>query len=121
MIRFVLAIFAIVLGLSVAVAQDDPIKVRKALMKANGDAAKTGVAMMKGEKPFDLAEVHKIFATFEDAAAKMPELFPDSSKSEANSRLRTISPPALKSGKTWPISKRDLPSSARMPRRPPHR
>ncbi|MFZ3360326.1 MAG: cytochrome c [Xanthobacteraceae bacterium] len=85
MIRFVLAIFAIVLGLSVAVAQDDPIKVRKALMKANGDAAKTGVAMMKGEKPFDLAEVHKIFATFEDAAAKMPELFPDSSKSEADS------------------------------------
>jgi|RhiMetStandDraft_4_1073278.scaffolds.fasta_scaffold2003776_2 hypothetical protein len=32
-----------------------------------------------------MAAVHKIFATFEDAAAKMPVLFPDSSKSEANS------------------------------------
>ena len=33
----------------------------------------------------EIAAVHKIFATFEDAAAKMPALFPDSSRSEANS------------------------------------
>ncbi len=85
MTRIVFAVVAIVLGLSVAVAQEDPIKARKDLMKANGDAAKTAAAMMKGEKPFDLAEAHKIFATFEDAAAKMPNLFPDSSKSEAGS------------------------------------
>ncbi len=85
MIRIVFAIVTLVLGLSVAIAQEDPIKARKDLMKANGDAAKTAAAMMKGEKPFDLAEAHKIFATFEDAAAKMPNLFPDSSKSEAGS------------------------------------
>ena len=54
-------------------------------MKENGDQAKIGAAMVKGDKPFDLAAVLKIFATFEDAAAKMPALFPDSSKSEANS------------------------------------
>ena len=71
--------------MSVAIAQEDPIKARKAIMKANGDQAKIGAAMVKGDKPFDLAAVHKIFATFEDAAAKMPALFPDSSKSEANS------------------------------------
>src|SRR6202040_782024 len=70
---------------SAAIAQQDPIKARKDLMKANGDQAKIGAAMVKGDKPFDLAAVHKIFATFEDAAAKMPALFPDSSKSEANS------------------------------------
>ena len=88
MIRSVLAvatITAITIGVSAAIAQEDPIKTRKALMKENGDQAKIGAAMVKGDKPFDLAAVLKIFATFEDAAAKMPALFPDSSKSEANS------------------------------------
>ena len=88
MIRSVLAVAtvtAIAIVLSAAIAQEDQIKARKDLMKANGDQAKIGAAMVKGEKPFDLATVHKIFATFEDAAAKMPALFPDSSKSEANS------------------------------------
>ncbi len=88
MIRSVLAVAtvaAIAIGVSAAIAQEDPIKARKALMKANGDQAKIGAAMIKGDKPFDLAAVHKIFAAFEDAAAKMPALFPDSSKSEANS------------------------------------
>lgn len=75
----------IALGVCAAIAQQDPIKERKALMKANGDEAKIGAAMAKGEAPFDLAAAKKIFATFEDAAAKMPALFPDSSKSEANS------------------------------------
>jgi cytochrome c556 len=73
-------IAAVVLGVCAAVAQEDPIKARKALMKANGDQAKIGAAMVKGEAPFDLAAVHKIFATFEDAAAKMPSLFPENSK-----------------------------------------
>jgi len=80
MIRTVFAIAAIALGASVAIAQQDPIAARRALMKANGDQAKIGAAMMKGEAPFDVDKVHKIFATFEDAAAKMPELFPADSK-----------------------------------------
>ena len=36
--------------------------------------------MMKGEQPFDAAAVHKMFAAFQDAAAKMPALFPDNTK-----------------------------------------
>jgi cytochrome c556 len=83
MIRTVFAVAsvaAIAFGVSVAIAQQDPIKDRKALMKANGDQAKIGSAMMKGEAPFDLAAAHKMFATFEDAAEKMPALFPDNSK-----------------------------------------
>jgi cytochrome c556 len=80
MIRTVFAVAAIALGVSVAVAQQDPIAARKALMKANGDHAKLAVGMIKGEAPFDLAKVHEIFAAFEDAAAKMPALFPDNSK-----------------------------------------
>jgi len=80
MIRTVLTVAVVALGVSVAVAQQDPIKERKALMKANGDQAKIAGAMAKGEAPFDLDKVHKIFATFEDAAGKMPGLFPDNSK-----------------------------------------
>ena len=80
MIRAVFAVAAIVLGVGVAIAQQDPIAKRKTLMKANGDQAKIGAAMMKGEAPFDLDKAKKVFATFEDAAAKMPSLFPDNSK-----------------------------------------
>jgi cytochrome c556 len=88
MIRTVIAVAsvaAVALGVSVAVAQQDVIKERKTLMKHNGDEAKVGADMVKGEKPFDLAAVHKMFAQFQDAAAKMPDLFPASSKSEAGS------------------------------------
>ena len=80
MIRAVFAVAAIALGVGVAIAQQDPIAERKALMKANGDQAKIGAAMMKGEAPFELDKAKKVFTTFEDAAAKMPSLFPDTSK-----------------------------------------
>ena len=72
MIRTMFAVAAIVLGVAIAVADQDPIAARKALMKANGDQAKIGAAMVKGEAPFDLDKVRKMFATFEDAAEKMP-------------------------------------------------
>lgn len=79
------SIAAVALGVGVAVAQQDVIKERKDIMKANGDQAKIATAMVKGEKPFDLATAKKIFAQFADAAAKMPNLYPASSKSEAGS------------------------------------
>src|SRR6476660_8995890 len=122
MIRSVLAVATITaITIGVSAAQEDPIKTRKALMKANGDQAKIGAAMVKGDKQFDLAAVHKIFATFEDAAAKMPALFPDSSKSEANSPEADVSAPHPRSGKIWPTSRLGSSSSARMRRRPPPR
>lgn len=76
----VVTVAVIALGVAAAVAQQDPIAARKALMKANGDQAKIGAAMAKGEAPFDLAAAQKIFATYADAAGKMPALFPDDSK-----------------------------------------
>ncbi len=75
------AAFAVVaLGATVVIAQQDPIAARKALMKANGQAAGALAKMVKGEAPFDAATAQKAFAVFEDAAAKMPNLFPDNSK-----------------------------------------
>jgi cytochrome c556 len=71
------------LGASVALAQQDPIKERKALMKNNADQAKIGAAMVKGEEPFDLAKAQKIFAAFEDTATKAPALFPENSIDQA--------------------------------------
>jgi cytochrome c556 len=75
MIRTLGITVVIGLAVSVATAQQDPIAARKALMKENGDQAKIGAAMAKGEAPFDLAKAHKIFATFLDTAAKGPALF----------------------------------------------
>jgi cytochrome c556 len=67
-------------GVTAVVAQQDPIAARKALMKANGQNAGAISKMVKGEAPFDLATAKKAFATFQDAAAKMPNLFPLDSK-----------------------------------------
>jgi cytochrome c556 len=80
MTRIVLAATAVALVVTAVAAQSDPIAARKALMKQNGDQAKVGAAMAKGEAPFDLAKARKMFATFEDAAAKAPSLFPDTAK-----------------------------------------
>ena len=82
-------------------------------MKANGDQAKIGAAMMKGETPFDLDKARKIFATFEDAAAKMPSLVPGQFEGRAAKR-----PPTRRFGRTWTTSRRSSPSSAPMPRMP---
>lgn len=86
MIRTIFAaasVAAVVLGVGAAIAQQDVIKERKDLMKANGAQAKTAVDMIKGNKPFDQAAVHKIFAAFQNAAHKMPDLYPPSSKDES--------------------------------------
>ena len=88
MIRCVFIVAGVALGVTVAVAQQDPVAARKALMKANGDEAKIGAAMMKGQAPFDLAAAKKIFAAWEEAAVKMPELFPDNSKTGGETAAR---------------------------------
>jgi len=80
MTRIVLATAAIALAVTAVAAQSDPIAARKALMKKNGDEAKIVTAMVKGEAPFDATKAQTAFATFADAAAKMPALFPDNSK-----------------------------------------
>ncbi len=80
MIRPVIVTVAVAIGVTAVVAQSDPIAERRAIMKANGGAARTASQMLKGDVPFDLAKAQEIFAGFQTAAAKMPALYPDNSK-----------------------------------------
>jgi cytochrome c556 len=78
--RTLLAAAAVVIGITAVAAQSDPIASRKEIMKGVGAQTKTGAAMAKGEAPFDQAKATQIFTTYEDAASKMPNLFPANSK-----------------------------------------
>jgi cytochrome c556 len=80
MIRTALAIVVIAFGITAVTAQSDPIAARQALMKANGREGKIGSDMIRGKIPFDLAKAQAMFAAFLDAANKMPNLFPENSK-----------------------------------------
>jgi cytochrome c556 len=80
MLRTVIAVAAIALGVTALAAQSDPIATRKALMKEVGAQTKTGGGMAKGEAPYDQSKAQTIFATYVDAAAKLPTLFPENSK-----------------------------------------
>src|ERR1700736_238941 len=69
MIRTALPIVAIAFGVTAVTAQSDPIAARQALMKTNGRQAKLGSDMIRDKVPLDL-----------DNANKMPNLFPENSK-----------------------------------------
>ncbi len=88
-----LAVSAVALALSASVvmaAGADAIKERGQLMKANGEATKPIVAMMKGQSPFDLATVQTALKTYLNAAEKMPALFPPDSKTGDTNALPAI-------------------------------
>lgn len=80
MLRIALAAAVASIAITAVVAQTDPIAARKAIMKMNGQQTGIAAKMAKGEEPFDLEKAKKVFATYEDAAQKMPSLFPDNSK-----------------------------------------
>jgi len=85
--RLLIVAGLLMLGATVVVAQScpDTINARQGLMKKSGAAAKTAVAIVKGQAPFDLAKANEILATFANDAGKMSTLFPDCSKTGADS------------------------------------
>ncbi|WP_460448640.1 c-type cytochrome [Alsobacter sp. SYSU BS001988] len=80
MIRAIIAAAVVSLGATVVFAQGDVIAQRRDVMKSVGGATKDPGGMLKGETAFDLAKVQKALATYQDAAKKMPGLFPENSK-----------------------------------------
>jgi len=69
---------------AVAVAADDPITARRAVMKGNGGAAKTIGGFMDGSVPFDAAKAAEAAMSISkgghEFASNFDALFPDSSK-----------------------------------------
>src|SRR4051794_37430608 len=81
MIRTVLAVGAVLLGIGAVAAQQDAVKNAQMAMKTNAKVFFGTLApMIKGEKPFDMAAVTEALAVFDDAAKKLPTLFPVSMK-----------------------------------------
>ena len=70
----------LLLGVSAVLAQNDPIGARKALERSNDEQGRVGAAMIKGDMPFDLDRARTVFATFLENATKVPNLFPENSK-----------------------------------------
>src|SRR5215471_20859025 len=84
MMRIILMIVAMAFGIAAASTQSNPIAARQALMKTNGREGKIGIDMIRRRIPFDLAKGRTVFAAFLDAANKMPNLFPENSKTGGN-------------------------------------
>lgn len=70
---------AIVAGLGVAQAADDPIKTRQAVMSSVGAAAGLGGGMMKGELDYTPAAGKAAIATMRAASMTFGSYFPDGS------------------------------------------
>ena len=88
--RIVLAAAVIAFGVTAVVAQSDPIAARKNLMKDNNNQGRILRDMADGKQPFDLAAAKRAFASFQTASAKLPELFPDNSKTGDTRALPAI-------------------------------
>jgi len=61
-VRTILAALAVGLSVGAVIAQQDPVTTREDLMKANNKHALAVVRMMRGQAPFDAAEVNAAFA-----------------------------------------------------------
>lgn len=80
MLKKGLAAVAAIVVLTAGVAAANVIEQRQKIMEGIGEATKPVGGMLKGSAPFDLAKVQAALKAYEDGAKKMPELFPDNSK-----------------------------------------
>jgi cytochrome c556 len=80
MLRPVLVCVLLAIATTSASSQEDPIAKRREIYKSFGQAAKEPGAMLKKEAPFDLTKVHAALRTFQDGSRKLPDLFPENSK-----------------------------------------
>jgi len=84
--RTILVIFAVGAGVMIALAQQNPVTMREDLMKQNNKQAVVVVKMVRGQQPFDAAAVDAAFAQWAATAQKLPDLFPENSKTGGDNR-----------------------------------
>ena len=75
-----------VLIAGMALGQDDPIAARQALMKRNGEEAKTAFFMVKGKTPFDATAAAEAMNSLAADMEILPTLFPPGSESGENTK-----------------------------------
>jgi len=80
MVRSILVGMALIVGISAAIAQGDPIAERKGIMRGNGAATRAGTQMIRGEAQFDLAKAKEVFAGIAAGMERFPTLFPENTK-----------------------------------------
>lgn len=96
MLRTVLAVAAVVGGVTIVAAQSDPIQERNALMSSLWREGFAGIfRMSRGQTPFDLAKVDESLTKMSEIAAKLPPLWPPNSKSPANPKSKYSSSPKI--------------------------
>lgn len=78
--KWMLSIAAVVLAATAVAAADDPIKMRKDILKGFGEVTKPNAGALKGEVPFNLAAAQAALKAYAEGAKKLPDLFPDNSK-----------------------------------------
>ncbi len=85
MIRAIFVLVAGAIGATTVVAQNDPISIRKGLMKQNNEHHRVIRTMLKAGE-FDAAKVNAAFDQWDDTARQLPKLFPDDSKNDPEGR-----------------------------------
>jgi cytochrome c556 len=97
MIRIGLAVGAIAVGVTIAVAQTNVVVERSNLMKTQGQHTYRVLnGMVKGEAPYDQAKVDEAFVKLAETAPKISGLYPESSKGQSAPESQYIA-----SAKIW--------------------
>lgn len=87
MIRLLIATVVVALGANLALAQNTSvIEKRQKTFKGILPDLKVGKQMVTGKAPFDAAAAKKVFQTYAAAAKTLKDLFPEDSKSGADTR-----------------------------------
>ena len=88
--RIALAAVAAAFAVTAVVAQGDLIAARRGLMKGVGGENRNITEMLDGKQPFDLNKAKAALTTMSANAAKMPALFPATSKTGDTNALPAI-------------------------------
>jgi cytochrome c556 len=86
MIRQIMVAVGLTIVSAGVIAQTDVIAERRAIMRGNGAAARTGMQMIRGETPFDVAKAMEVFTGIQNGMTRFPNLFPENSRTGGDTK-----------------------------------